>query len=329
MFKYWFSERILFLVVALTVAGLLALRPIPSILSPNDTGRYIAEFTWQCTRPIFDSSQKNIGWATFTTLLRPVCWIGGSREFMFVTVLAVPLAFLFFGNWKRGGLIWSLAALFSMDGFEFATNALRQGMGLFFLIFAIKIILDEKRYLGIAIGIFASLIHTSNIAYLPLLFWFAKLGYRKRKSASETALFVALPFIVVSGIAIGAAWTLSDSIDIYRLYYKDILSNAFILFVSLPILYVYAVRYRITSTSVSKDEIALAVYSSILIIVTLIYFPAIAYRFTFTSGILQIYMAMSANDSNVKQGIYVLVGIMVQLGVYVALANNPMKVLFG
>lgn len=329
MLRRGIPKRIIFLTLVLTVGGLLAFRPIPSTFSPNDTGRYVDDFKKQCDRPIYDTSQVKQSGSLFYFILRPICWTGESRIFLWVTLLATPFAFLFFGKWKQNAHFWPLAAFFSMTGFEFATNALRQGMGLFFLIFAIRLILDDKKTSGVLIGFISAVIHTSNIAFLPLLFWFAKFGFRKRKSAAEMVLFVAFPFLMISVLMVSSAWVLQDYFEQYQVYYKAALSPAFIAFTVLPILYTYAVRKIIASTNVSGNETATVVYSGLLLIATLVFFPAIVFRFAFTSCILQLFMTMDAGNAKMKEGLYVTGGLMLHFGLYLKFSSNPMKVLFG
>jgi len=322
-------ERIVFSVLAVTVVGLLALRSIPSVYSPNDTGRYVSEFYWQCAQPIFDPSQPRLTWALFGAILRPVCWTGEGRLFMFVTALTVPFAFLFFGKWAGGRLLWALAALFSFAGFELATNALRQGVGIFFLILALRLILDNRKIFGVLVGVFAALTHASNIIYLPLLLWFAMPRYKKPNNASEMVLFVLLPFSVLAAALAGSAWVMWGYLKVYQAYYVEGSSPAFIIFISLPILYIYAVRKKLALPKISSNETVTAVCSGLLLAATLIFFPHIVYRVAFTSFILQIFMAMEADNSNNRQGSYVLCGLAGQLVIYFIFAERAREVLFG
>lgn len=325
------NERIFFLLLALAVGGLLALRPIPRIYEANDTGRYVDTFNLLCANPILKFGMEDMGMSRllFNAILRPICWTGQPAVFLFVTALFVPFAFLLFGKWRKGALAWSLAALFSISVFEFSTNALRQGMRLLFFFFAVKLILDDKILIGLLIGVFAIIIHASNLGYFPLLLWFAKLGYKKHDSAPKMVLFVVLPSFIILVIAIISVWILASYVETYKNFYEVGSSPEFLIFTALPVYYIYAVRKKFASPDVSSDETTTMVYSSLLMLGTFFFFPAIVYRVAFTACALQIFMAMSADNSNSKQGIYALGGMILQLGIYIALSPYPMQVLFG
>ena len=329
MFERGFSERIFFLLLASAVAGFLAFRPIPSIFSTNDTGRYVAEFGQQCKKPVLDSGQNKISWQLFHAMLRPACWIGGKHLFLFLAAMAMPFAFLLFGVWGGEGFLLSAAALFSLVGFELGTNALRQGMGLFFLLWAVTLILHDKKLSGAAVGVFAACVHASTILYVPLLFWFALLHRKKSTTAAEVALFTLLPVMLVLTAAVAGAWAVASRVERYQAYYHVPLSAAFVMFVSLPIYYVYVVRRKTSPESVTSEETALLIYSTLLLAASLLLFPTIAYRIAFTGCVVQIFLAMVCGNASMKQGWYILGGMMLQLGIYVVFSRNPVHVLFG
>lgn len=328
------AERVIFFLMSVVIVGLLTFRPIPSITDVNDTGRYLNDFSQSCSAPAFSGWAEHPSFVSFNTVLRPLCWLGGSpRLFMFVAALAVPLGFIFFGEWGRGKLFWALGALLSVYGFEFATNALRQGVGIVFLLWAFAAILRDRRFVAIITLSIAVIVHISNIAFVPLLLfiWMRSQGY-KLGAAKSAFLIIALgvsAVTVIYNVRPGLLGNGEHLYDIFTGIYAHSLSFLFVIFVSLPVFYTYAIRKVTTPHRVWTVETTTMLYSGALLLLCLILFPYIAYRFAFTCCVLQVYVSMRAPGSNTRQGIYVLLGMILMLAIFVSLSHYEQGVLFG
>lgn len=328
------AERAIFFLMAVVIIGLLSFRPIPSLTDVNDTGRYLNDFAQSCSIPAFSGWLEHPSDVSFNSIFRPLCWMGGSpRLFIFVAALAVPLAFIFFGEWGRGKLFWALGALLSVYGFEFATNALRQGLGIVFLLWAFTAILGDRHFVAIITLSIAVIVHISNIAFVPLLlFIWMRIRTDKLGAAKSAFLIIGLLISAVVVIYSVRSGSLSNGEHLYDTFagiYADSLSLLFVIFVSLPLFYIYAVRKVTTPHQVSNTETTTMLYSSALLVLCLMLFPYIAYRFAFTCCALQTCISMRAPGSNTRQGIYVLLGMILLLVIFVSLSRYEQGVLFG
>ena len=329
MRKHEIVENALLMVLITGAVLLIAFRPIPSVTLPNDTGRYVSEFNWQCSQPLFDASNLKMNKVLFYGILRPACWVGGERMFILLMTIATPVAFLISGYWKKSGLIWVLAAVTSVHGFELETNALRQNMALVIFLLALKYAFDRKMLLSLVIGGGSALVHSTSIAYIPALILVGRFGYKKPSNPSELVLFYVLPTMVISIILAFIGIALSGQLAQYQAFYKESQSPAFVAFVTLPILFIYLVRFKYATPRVTVNETITFIYSMALLGFAQVFYPTTVYRFSFTSGMLQLYMAMSAENVDRKQGVYIFTGLFAQTLIYLTTSSSASKVLFG
>ncbi len=113
--------------------------------------------------------------------------------FLFCTAMAVPVALLIFGNWNReGALLLAGGLLISTIGFEFMTNALRQGVSLAFLLGAFHF---EKRLAKFSAIAAALLLHDSSWFFAPLVIL---LAYNTGTFSKKMIFYWAVP--VMAGV---------------------------------------------------------------------------------------------------------------------------------
>src|SRR5947209_12993896 len=119
--------RSVFLLLTLVSCTTLALRPIPSLSSSNDTGRYVDFQEQACRAPILGSGNIGLSLRVFNFIFRPACWTCEPRVFLFFVAMALPLALLWSEGWANVAVfVWAIGILISAIGFELQTNALRQ-----------------------------------------------------------------------------------------------------------------------------------------------------------------------------------------------------------
>jgi hypothetical protein len=321
VFQNALAERALFIAIALVGAGLLALRPIPSLQASNDTGRYVYEFKNQCASATGAVSRADLSWETFNFLTRTLCVFNNERAFMFFLALVVPAVFLCFGRWGDLSVTWALAATFSFFGMEFATNALRQSVGLFALVFSI-VLVTRRRWLlsliSLPIGI---ALHISVALYAPFLFYIAISEAIARRGRVGKALTVSLVLMML----IGASWmlgpTLKEFIGTRQLWYQEGSSRFFLAFVHFPILYIYFVRLCCTRGQTTRLENVFFAYVVFISCLTFALFPAILYRLALTNAIIQLYLGSIASNSSNRQAGWVLFGLVLHLMAFFSLSD--------
>lgn len=329
--KSRFNPRVVFVVIFVLYVMVLSLRPIPDELSTNDLGRYLAEFKDFNSLPWLEAMPEDFSRFLFYTVMKPVGWLGGPRLFMFASAITLPLAFLLLGRWRKGGILWAMAALFCFAGFDLQTNALRQGLGVLVLFLALRLVLADFMVLGIAIGGISALFHTSNTGFLPLLVMLAVVVSRKK---ANSRLKITLPLVVVGALATGALYLfLNPTVFLrwfllYQGFYTEPQSPAFNLFMSSPILYVFLVRKWVFPRVTTRIETLTIAYSGVLILATIFFFPAIAFRYTLTSCILQIFVSMNTENATLRQGFYTLVGLFFHLLIILTFSTNIRSVIY-
>jgi hypothetical protein len=248
-------RRLLFVCISLGFCLALAFRSVPGVQDPNDTGRYVVSQEDSCSSAGAaddTGAQQNV----LNLLMRPACAIRSERLFLFVISAFLPGALALFGEWAGGGTLLLAAGLISsVVGFELATNALRQGVSLAFLIVAVSATWKPGRWLALGMAL---LLHTSSWIFLPWVLLLDQEQWVARKSKIFLFLLAS-----VSVIAVWHYWDsivaglISDGLELLRTY-EDIYSGggttAFLLFMLFPTVWVFAVRLIKTGHSLPRAE---------------------------------------------------------------------------
>lgn len=304
-----FVERATFVLIALIGAVLLTQRPIPTLESPNDTGRYVYSYQKQCAGQSGPFGEEDVSWQAFRALTGPLCVYDDERAFMFFLSLAIPLIFLSFGRWENSYLIWALAGTFNFFSFELATNALRQATGLFVLVASIFMLLRGRWLAPLFAVVAGAALHVSVAAYSPFVvgMLLGNVVSRLRPLARGMVLAIFVLIVVVLASVFGVV--LKTFMDIRQAWYQEGSSLAFLGFVLLPSIYIYALRCITTGGRASNWEHFFFAYSMLLSATVLLMFPAILYRLALTNSFLQVYLAGVQANSSPRQGVWILVGL--------------------
>jgi hypothetical protein len=310
--KKHFFEWCVFALISLIACVLLAVRPIPSLESLNDTGRYVNELHGYCAgAPTNDILQnRKISFEIFYFFTSPSCLIESNKLFLFLVASCVPLMFLMFSSWKNGTIIWASSLLFSMYGVELMTNAMRQGLAMLIFFGGVSL-LRRNTKAAFAMGLLACATHTSVLAFMPLMWWLS--GIRLHvKTLIYLSLFFTLSFIVIFVVKGNVLVEVYDGISWLISYYNEMyegnFNTLFILFITLPLYFIHGLRYFLERKTISLYERKSFLYSNILLIVSLILYPVIAYRFAIFAIPLQIFIITISSRPGLIVGSLVLIG---------------------
>lgn len=322
-----------FLFVALLICVLIAFRPIPSLFADNDTGRYIDTFHEVCNQPVSFDWHSRITWETFNLLSRPVCLVENDVIYMFLFALPVPLALLIFGTWSRRSLLIASAFCLSFTSFELMTNALRQSVSLFFLLGAFA--LRGRSGLQFLFCLCAMLLHDSSVVFIPLLL---AVNYLYGHSISFRSLFLYLVLSVVlisvafyglNIVYLGGSGALIDLYKIFQGKYEDEQSIWFQIFVAMPAVWVFFMRWFFSKKDISLEEKLAITYAGVILTTTALFFSYITYRFAMTAVTIQIFMAMRNTKVKSRAPVWISSGLIVHMIIYAVFSRNVFKVLFG
>jgi EpsG family len=315
-------ERRFFGYLSLLLCVIFAYRPIPALEDTNDTGRYVAFQQDACGSAIADDDSSLQQW-TFNVLLRPTCVSRGPRLFLFVVSAALPFALLAFGNWNPKGAVFLAAGfLISVVGFELSTNALRQAVSLAFLLAALSLNGRILRLLALCVAV---LLHTSSWIFLPWVFFLKSDGLRFLKVRLRSVLlgisalwlvwYFAAPYLLPR---IEDAGTLLEA---YNDVYDTEVRLAFLVFMILPVAWVFGVRWADARKNLPRAEVLTFCYSAAVLLVTIAFFPMITYRVAMTAVVLQLFVAMKSNVS-ARSGAWISSGLVAHFLIYVAISPN-------
>lgn len=322
-----------FALVAVLVCLLLAFRPIPNADSANDTVRYVDDLHQYCGRGISENRQlnKEISFQFFYFFTAPACLADSDGVFLFEVALFLPLMFLFFSSWRNGAFLWACSLLFSVYGLELMTNAMRQGLSM--LIFFGGLALAHKHpRKAFVFAVLAVVAHTSVLAYIPLLLWVS--GVRLSRTGWIIGIASALCFIMIVGGIYGVTIAgflggIGELHDFYTAIYAEQQNTSFILFIVIPLYFIYGLRYLIERQCISSAERKAVIYSTSLILVSLIVFPSIAYRFAILAIPLQIFLVTLSERHSFKVGGIAMVGMIAHLLVMFSISNNYSVLIYG
>jgi hypothetical protein len=342
-----FTLRLSFAVAATLLALALCLRPIPSLTSSNDTGRYVANQLQACVLPVAGNSwvthdstvvlnpsliadpTVSLSLRIFDWIMRPACLGGEPRVFLFLAALPLPITFLLFAGWNREAtLLIAGGLLCSSVGFEFMTNALRQGVGLGFLLAGFAC---EKRLIKIVAIALAILIHDSNWFFAPLAL---VLAYRTGALTKRTLLLwsgpllVAVAYLILSGF-FSTSSAMYAAMMTYTEAYAEKPSALFLIFMVFPLFFIYLIRKLDGPGKPSVGELTAFRYSAVLLILSLVLFPYITYRFAMEAIAIQAFMTTKASNVSIRSGITVAGGFIVNFIVYAAFSKSLIPLFYG
>lgn len=325
-------ERALFALVAAAFCILLSFRPIPDIGSKNDTGRYIDHLHQYCSGAIEERFiAKDVSYRIFFTVMSPACWVESDGLFLFEAALFLPLGFLLFARWRKGSFLWSTSLLLSVFGLELMTNALRQSLGML-LFFGAVTFGRANRTKALLLGLLAVAAHTSVLAFYPLLFWMVSARSAKKWliASGGIVLLAGIGCVIVLKIPV---FEFIKSVDklraTYSIMYEEELKRSFILFMVLPLFFVYGLRFLFNRESVDSDERKAIIYSSALLLLIYIFFPYITYRFAIFSFAIQIFLITRSERPSLAAGGYALCGLMMHLSFMLTLSSHFEELIYG
>ena len=321
------AERSFFFFAFFVTSFLLALRPIPSLFSANDTGRYVDDFHKYCnwSLEIDESIVRAISYRLFYAVTSPACLPNSQCLFLFIVALFLPTSFLIFIKWREGTFFWSLSVLFSVFGLELAANAMRQGLSTMFF-FAALAAVNERRLRSVIFCLLSLASHTSSVVFLPIYLY--SLGIVRLKGVAVIAIFACvclqLGYIGTNELSETAA----ESEQFYSEIYKEQLNISFIVFMALPLLYVWFLRFLTEKSSMSRMEHLAALYSSFIVVFTFLYYPAISFRFTLFAVPLQIFIISMTEGQRVKTAQFAFLGLFVHLLLMIYLSKTYLEAFY-
>lgn len=321
--------RLSFILIAFLWISLLTLRPIPGVHALNDTGRYVASQMDSCSTSISEIDTSNLAWRSFDLIMRPACVFAEPHLFMFATSLALPLGLLLFADWSRQGtLIISSALMVSMAGFELMTNALRQGVALPFLLAGFYF--DKKLPKFIFLGI-AMLLHDSNWFFAPLAILIAfQSGLISKKALAAWFLPVLAGVVYLFYVRFFSVFgTTVAMFDFYSMSYSDRPNLSFLIFVLLPIGWIFFTHALLDRAGVSREEQTTFAYLAVVLVGSALLIQDITYRFTMTGIVLQAFTATRSRRFSLRTAIVISAGLIVHFLIYALVSKNVMGVING
>ena len=314
-------EWSLFAVTALLYCLLLSFRPVPALSNANDTGRYVQAFHQYCAGSgIALAEGKESSYATFSAATSLACLAKSDGFFLFEVAAFLPLIFLLFVKWRNGTYLWACSLMFSVTGLEMMTNALRQSLATL-LFFGAIALLARHRVIALLMVAVAVAAHSSVLIYSPVLLWFAGAHVSKKmlRIGGVALVLLCIVFYAPINAFIDEAMELNT---FYGAIYSDALSPSFILFITLPMFWVYGVRHYLAREHISIEEKTALLYSTALLLICYFVFPAILYRFALFGVALQIFLAARSEKPGMVAGGYVLIGSLTHLFVMLTVSNN-------
>ncbi|MFH2123681.1 MAG: EpsG family protein [Pseudomonadota bacterium] len=318
-------EWLLFALTATIFCLVLAFRPIPTIDSDNDTGRYMHMLHLYCAGSVGEKiANRAISFAMFNAITSPACLFKSDGFFLFEVAAFLPLMFLLFAKWRKGTFFWACSLMFSVFGLELMTNAMRQSFAMLIFFGAIALF-QRNRFMALLLGLIAVVAHTSTVAFFPFLLWI--IGVRLSKKEKLMGMVGLLSLGIVISLAFYASIIESiQSLNEWGMFfgemYSEELTPPFILFMTLPLYWVYGVRYFFVRNNISSDERKGVVYSTGLLLICFFLFPSITYRFAICAVALQIFLVTHSETPDLKAGRYALIGLLVHLFVMLAVSNH-------
>lgn len=328
--KHPLLGQYLFTLFAAVFCLALSFRPIPQIDNANDTVRYVQDLHLYCAGSIENILlDKEISYVLFYIVNSPACLFKVDGIFLFEVAAFLPLMFLLFAKWKNGTALWAGSLMLSVYGLELMTNAMRQSFAMF-IFFAAIALLPRSRIMALSLVIIAGLAHTSVLAFLPLLMWMAGARISRKLLVVGGVILLMLGLLalfVLRAQTLELFQSTEELRRVYSLMYADELKVPFVLFIIMPLYWVYGIRYFRERKNITSDERKGAVYSTGLLVISILWTPYITYRFAIFAVALQIFLATRSESPGSVSGGYVLLGLLAHL-VFMLVVSNHFEVLF-
>jgi len=322
----------LFALAATIFCLILAFRPVPQEGSPNDTVRYVLDLHRYCTGTVEKGMvNKDVSYNFFYAVTSPACLLESDGVFLFEVAAFLPLIFLLFAKWRNGTFLWASSLMFSVIGLELMTNAMRQGLAML-LFFGALALLQRHQALALLLGLIAVAAHTSVLAFFPLLLWIsgARLSKKTMLAGGGILMLLSIPILLVFYAPIAEFFrTLDDFRTTFSLIYADEMKASFLLFMVLPLYWVYGLRHFFEKTHITGEEKKGLVYSTLLLLTCYLVFPLITYRFAIFAVALQIFLATRSERLGLRAGGYALTGMLVHLFVMLTISNHFAVLIYG
>jgi hypothetical protein len=114
---------------------------------------------------------------------------------------------------------------------------------------------------------------------------------------------------------------LYEMFDFYQTIYQNSLNVSFLVYIVSPIFWAYFVRSKIDSEEVSFEERFCFYYSFLLIISSVLLFPAITYRIVFFSFPIYVYLVCRCNSTKLS-GLMACFGMIIHSAVMMLMSLN-------
>lgn len=324
--KVNYSEQKLFVFLILCLLCIIfSFRPLPATADLNDSGRYLASFFSMCKADtLFDG--QDISYKIFNFAFSPTCFLHSPQLYLFLTSIFSAFIFCLFSNIGEGKMFVILASFFNACQFEMMTNALRQSFSLAFLLIAIYLIINDKKKIGLLIGILSIIMHSSNGLYFPFLIFIC---YRDFFVKARTASCLVIASVSVFLVILLAVMTNALAyFNLLQSFYVDQLGVMFLVFMLLPTYGLFCIRYCFSRERLSQLEKDHFIYSSLLYLVCYFLFPAIVYRLPMTFVPLQLFYMTKAKRVKVYEGVVVLIFMLLHLLIYLLLSSRVLDAVF-
>lgn len=326
MTKNKLLEWFCFALIATLFCLLLAFRPIPSEGSDNDTVRYVSDLHEYCSRSLSKDIwlNKEISYQFFYLITSPACIVKSDGIFLFEVAAFLPLMFLLFSRWRNGVLLWASSLLFSVYGLELMTNAMRQGLAMLFFFGGLSLLHQHPRKAAL-LGFLAVAAHTSVVPFLPLMLWLsgARLSARGWLAIVLLVIFaLAVGGVMFGGTILEFGGSIGELHNFYTSIYEEPPNPLFMVFMTVPLYFVYGLRYLFERNHITSAERKVVFYSTLLLVFSLVVFPAITFRFAIFAVPLQIFIVTLSDRCGIKTGVYAMLGMLVHLCVMMSISNN-------
>lgn len=325
-------DKLIFFSLAFSVCFLLSFRPIPSLTSTNDTGRYVEEFYSYCSGAAGARASKNeISYSLFFLVTNPACLGMSEALFLFEVSIFVPLIFLLFSKWRIGTFFLACAGVISVFGLELMTNAMRQGFALLLFVGSVAA-LERNKFWAVILALLAMASHTTTAVYFLYFLWVS--GFHISKKICGVFVFI-LSILLFFYFLIKGYSLPSLSADLFQiaLRYNEIYSielNAFfIVFMVVPLFWVYFIRYLFSKHGVTSKEKKAIIFSSALLVVSYFLTPYVTFRFAITGIILQLFLATRSDVQKLGNSVLIFVGMFFHLLVMIVFSDQYSVLIHG
>jgi quinol-cytochrome oxidoreductase complex cytochrome b subunit len=115
----------------------------------------------------------------------------------------------------------------------------------------------------------------------------------------------------------------------YTEAYAEKPSVWFLSFMIFPLIFIFLVRYLDRHAEPIKQEQTAFWYSTILLILSMLFFPYITYRFAMAAIAIQVFMATKASNVSVRSGISIAGVLMVNFIIYALFSKSVIPLFYG